>query len=84
MPSIEDQSVGVVTPLDYPTDFDALFLTDKVTQEEGVFVYNMHNIVEQHFSFGIAPLRCRGGSLVFYISINVLLNVLLVKCPQRA
>jgi hypothetical protein len=28
------------------------------------YVYNMHNMVEKHFSISIAPVQSRGGSLV--------------------
>jgi hypothetical protein len=45
-------------------DFDAVFL-NRVIQEEGLYVYNMHNIVEKHFNIGIAPVRSQGGLLVF-------------------
>jgi hypothetical protein len=40
------------------------FLVDRVVQEEGLYVYKMHNIAEKHFSIGIAPVRSRGGLLV--------------------
>jgi hypothetical protein len=36
-----------------------VFLLDRVIQEEGEYVYIMHNIVEIHFCFRIAPLRSR-------------------------
>jgi hypothetical protein len=35
-----------------------------VIQEVGLYVYNMHNIVEVPFSITIAPVRYRDGSLV--------------------
>jgi hypothetical protein len=37
-------------------------LTSRVIQEEGVYVYNMHDIVEQHISNSIALVRSRDGS----------------------
>jgi hypothetical protein len=37
------------------------FLIDRVIQKEGLNVYNMHNIVEKHFSISNAPVRSRGG-----------------------
>jgi hypothetical protein len=40
---------------------------DRVIQEEGLYVYNMHNIEEKYFLTSIAPVRSRGGSLVVYI-----------------
>jgi hypothetical protein len=40
------------------------FLIDRMIQEEGLFDYNMHNIVEKHLSISIAPVRSRGGLLV--------------------
>jgi hypothetical protein len=39
-------------------------LIDIVIQEEGLYVYNMDNIAEQHFSHNIAPVRSQDGSLV--------------------
>jgi hypothetical protein len=35
-----------------------------VIQEEGLYVYNMHNIVEKHFSISITPVHSSGRSLV--------------------
>jgi hypothetical protein len=32
-----------------------LFLIDRVIQEKGLYVYNMHDIVEKHFRISIAP-----------------------------
>jgi hypothetical protein len=49
----------------YATDFDGIY--NRVIQEEGLYVYNMHNIVEKDFSMTIAPVRSRGGSLVLII-----------------
>jgi hypothetical protein len=37
---------------------------DRVIQEGDLYVYNVHNIGEKHFSISIAPERSRGGSLV--------------------
>jgi hypothetical protein len=51
--------------VNYPTDYDAIFFINKVIQEEGLYVCNMHNIVEKHFTISIAPVRSRGGSTVF-------------------
>jgi hypothetical protein len=42
-----------------------VFLIDRVIKEEGFYVHNMYNIVEEHFSISIA--RSRGGSLVNYL-----------------
>jgi hypothetical protein len=41
-------------------NFDAVFLIDRVIQEEGYYVYNMYNIVEKDFSISIAPEQSRG------------------------
>jgi hypothetical protein len=47
--------------LNYLPEFDMVFLIDKVIQEQGLlYVYNMHNMVEKHFSISIAPVRSRG------------------------
>jgi hypothetical protein len=43
-------------------DFDAF--TDSVIQREGLYVYNIHNIVEKHVSIIIAHVQSRGGSQV--------------------
>jgi hypothetical protein len=60
-----------------------------VIQEEGLCVYNMHNIVEKHFSINIALMRSRGGSLVsnkivailyFLCTFAVLITILFGKC----
>jgi hypothetical protein len=48
----------------YLTDFNAVFLIDIVIQEEGVYVYNMHNIAEKHFISSLTPVESRDGSLV--------------------
>jgi hypothetical protein len=37
---------------------------DKVIQEEGLYVYNRHNIVKKHFSISTVAERNWGGSLV--------------------
>jgi hypothetical protein len=51
-------------------------LIDIVIQEEGLYVYNMHNIVRKHYSISIAPERSQVGSLVFnIIGILDLINV---------
>jgi hypothetical protein len=34
----------------YSADFDAVFLWDRMIQEECLYVYNIHNIVEKHFA----------------------------------
>jgi hypothetical protein len=39
-----------------------------VIQEEGLYAYNMHNILEKHFSISIAPVRNRAGLLVMNIA----------------
>jgi hypothetical protein len=36
-------------------------------REESLNVYNMHNIIEKHFSISITPVRSRGGSLIMNI-----------------
>jgi hypothetical protein len=46
------------------------FLIERVVQDEGVYVYNVHNIVEKHFSISIAHARGRGRSLVYYNHIS--------------
>jgi hypothetical protein len=35
-----------------------------VIQVGGLYVYNMHNMVEKHLAISIAAMRSRGGSLV--------------------
>jgi hypothetical protein len=35
-----------------------------VIQEEGLYVYKIHNIVEKHFSISIETVRSRGKALV--------------------
>jgi hypothetical protein len=30
---------------------------DRQIQEEGLYVYNVHNIVEKHFSVSVTPVR---------------------------
>jgi hypothetical protein len=40
------------------------YLIDGANHEERLYVYNMHNIGEKHFSISISPMRSRGGSLV--------------------
>jgi hypothetical protein len=37
-----------------------------MVQEEGLHVYNVRNIIEEHFSISIVAKRSRGGSLVAY------------------
>jgi hypothetical protein len=49
-----------------------IYLTDRVFQEKGLYVYNMHYIVEKHFSISIPPVRSRGGSLA---SMNINFNL---------
>jgi hypothetical protein len=44
-----------------------VFFVDRVIKEKGFYVYNMYNIVEEHFSTSIVPARSRGGSLVISI-----------------
>jgi hypothetical protein len=39
-------------------------LIDRVIQDEGLYVYNMHNIAEKHFNISIALVRRRGEPLV--------------------
>jgi hypothetical protein len=58
-------------------DFGAAFLIDRMIQEEGLYVHNMHNTVEQHFSISIAPVRSRGDSLV------ILLNELFIRIEKQ-
>jgi hypothetical protein len=36
-----------------------------VIKDNGFYAYIIHNIIEKHFSIRIAPVRSRGGSLVF-------------------
>jgi hypothetical protein len=43
------------------------FFYGQSNQEEGVSVYNIHNIVEKHFSVSIAPVQSRGGLLDWII-----------------
>jgi hypothetical protein len=42
------------------------FLKDRVTQEEeeSLYVYNMHNMVQKHLIINIELVRSQGGSLV--------------------
>jgi hypothetical protein len=35
-----------------------------VILEEGLYVYNIHNIVDKYFSISIAPVQNQSGSLV--------------------
>jgi hypothetical protein len=57
-------------------DCDGLLLIYGVIQEEGLYVYIMHDIVEKHFSISIAPMRSRGGSLVINkINFHVALDI---------
>jgi hypothetical protein len=39
-------------------------IIDIVVQEESLYVYNMHEIVENHFCISIARVRSGGGSVV--------------------
>jgi hypothetical protein len=32
------------------------FIIDRVIKEKVLYLYNMHNIVEKHFSIGIEPV----------------------------
>jgi hypothetical protein len=51
----------------YLTDFDAVFLVDRVIQKEVLFVNKYrYTIVEKRFGIFIVPARSRGGSLVKY------------------
>jgi hypothetical protein len=34
-----------------------IFLIDRVIQEEGLYIYNMHNIVKKHFRISIVPCK---------------------------
>jgi hypothetical protein len=36
-------------------------LIDRMIHEVGLYVYNMHNKVERHFSISIAHVRSRAG-----------------------
>jgi hypothetical protein len=54
-------SIGTVCPYGC---IDVVFLIDIIINEEGFYVYNLYNIVDEHFSIGIEPVRSRGGSLV--------------------
>jgi hypothetical protein len=40
--------------LKLPTDFDAVFVLDRVIHKEGLYISNMFNIVEKQFSIIIA------------------------------
>jgi hypothetical protein len=40
------------------------FFIDRVIPKEGLYTYNMHNIVEKRFSINIVPVRSQGGLLV--------------------
>jgi hypothetical protein len=53
----------------------------RVTQEEGLYVYNMHNKVEKYFTINIAPVRSRGWSLVFYKRL-ARSNVVIINVSQ--
>jgi hypothetical protein len=43
-----------------------VLLIDRGSQEEGLYVYNMYNLVEKHFLISIVPVRSRGESLLRY------------------
>jgi uncharacterized protein (UPF0371 family) len=45
-------------------DCDAVFLIDRVIEEEGFYGYNMYITVEKHLIISIAPVRSRSGPLV--------------------
>jgi hypothetical protein len=40
------------------------FVKARVIHEEGLYVYNMHNIVEKHFNMSFEPVRSWDGLLV--------------------
>jgi hypothetical protein len=46
------------------------FVTDSVIQEERLYVYDIHNIIQNRFYISIAPVRSRGGSLVPIINLK--------------
>jgi hypothetical protein len=46
--------------LKLPNLFEAVFFTDRVIQEKGLYVYNMHNIVEKHLS-SLHPCKAGAG-----------------------
>jgi hypothetical protein len=45
----------------YSTDFYAVFLLDKVIQEEGLYVYKIRNIVEKRLSVSITLCKSKAG-----------------------
>jgi hypothetical protein len=57
-------SLCMLRSLKLPNGFWCGFLIDRVIQEKGLHVNNMHNIVKKHFSLNIATVRSRGRSLV--------------------
>jgi hypothetical protein len=43
------------------TDIYAVFLKDRVIQEEGLYVYNMLNLVEKDLVSALLPCEARAG-----------------------
>jgi hypothetical protein len=58
-------SLRMLRPLNLLNDFDALLLLDIVILEEGIFVYNMHNIVEKHLNISIERKKERKKENLF-------------------
>jgi hypothetical protein len=59
-------------------DIDAVFL-NRVIPEEGLYVYNISNIVKKHFSISIESVRSRGGSLVI---LSKCMSIIYVACDR--
>jgi hypothetical protein len=64
------------------------FLLDRVIQENGWHVYNMHSVVEKQFNISIASVRSRGGSQFFklcftYIPIKIIFFLRLTYIPIK-
>jgi hypothetical protein len=49
-----------------------IFKIDRIIQEDGLYVCNMHNIVKKHFSITTVLVRSWGGSLVIIINYTFL------------
>jgi hypothetical protein len=70
--------------LNYRTDFDADFLIDRVIQVEGLFVCNMHNIAEEHFSInyqhctGVKPDQVAST----LIKVRIIMQIAFEKLPK--
>jgi hypothetical protein len=48
-------------------------LIDRVIQEEGLYVYNIHNLEVKHFRISIAPVRSLEGVTSYLINHSTLI-----------